>query len=87
MDFFTVEDLTAGYGKKEIIDHLSFSVDSGCLAGVLGANGSGKTTLLKAICGILPHTGSCILEGTTPVSFTHIRAHETSPPRVCRRLV
>ena len=65
MDFFTVEDLTAGYGKKEIIDHLSFSVDSGCLAGVLGANGSGKTTLLKAICGILPHTGSCILEGTT----------------------
>ena len=65
MDFFTVEDLTAGYGKKEIIDHLSFSVDSGCLAGVLGANGSGKTTLLKAICGFLPHTGSCILEGTT----------------------
>lgn len=65
MDFFTVEDLTAGYGKKEIIDRLSFSVDSGCLMGVLGANGSGKTTLLKAICGILPHTGSCILEGTT----------------------
>ena len=31
--------------------------------GVLGANGSGKTTLLKAVCGILPHTGACTLDG------------------------
>lgn len=64
MNFFTVENLTAGYGRQAIIEHLSFSVDSGRLMGVLGANGSGKTTLLKAICGILPHTGSCFLEGT-----------------------
>ena len=32
--------------------------------GILGANGSGKTTLIKAICGILPHEGSCRLDDT-----------------------
>lgn len=64
MHFFTVDNLTAGYGGKPILEHLSFRLDRGCLLGILGANGSGKTTLLKAVCGILPHVGSCILEGT-----------------------
>lgn len=64
MCFFSISDLTAGYGKKTIVKNLSLSVDSECLLGILGANGSGKTTLLKAVCGILPHTGSCVLEGT-----------------------
>ena len=64
MSFFCVESLTAGYGKGNVIENLSFSLEKGTLVGILGANGSGKTTLLKAICGILPHRGSCSLEGT-----------------------
>ena len=64
MSFFTVRDLTAGYGKSPVIRDLSFELESGCLMGILGANGSGKTTLLKTICGILPHKGRCTLEGT-----------------------
>lgn len=62
MSFFAVDHLTAGYGKNPVVRDLSFSLDRGCLLGILGANGSGKTTLLKAVCGILPHTGSCTLE-------------------------
>lgn len=64
MSFFSVNDLTVGYGKINVVENLSFSLDRGCLLGILGANGSGKTTLLKAVCGILPHSGSCVLEGT-----------------------
>lgn len=71
MSFLQVRHLTVGYGGKTILHDLSFSVPSGTLTGILGANGSGKTTLLKAICGILPHTGRCLLEqepleGLTP---------------------
>lgn len=62
MHFFTVENLTAGYGGKSVLEDISFSLDSGCLLGILGANGSGKTTLLKALCNLLPHKGCCILE-------------------------
>ena len=62
MSFFAVDHLTVGYGKNPVVRDLSFSLDSGCLLGILGANGCGKTTLLKAVCGILPHTGSCTLE-------------------------
>lgn len=62
MSFFTVQDLSASYGPRKILDGISFSLDDGCVMGVIGANGSGKTTLLKAVCGILPHTGRCTLQ-------------------------
>lgn len=64
MSFFTVRELTTNYGDRTIIKTLSFSVDAGCMFGILGTNGSGKTTLLKSICGIVPHSGSCSLDNT-----------------------
>ena len=64
MSFFAANGISAGYGKKPVIENISFQLEAGILLGVIGANGSGKTTLLKAICGILPHQGSCSLEQT-----------------------
>ena len=63
MSFFSVNHLRAGYGKKNIISDISFSLDEGRILGILGANGCGKTTLLKCLCGILPHDGECVLSG------------------------
>ena len=62
MSFFSANHITAGYGNGHIIEDISFDLAEVSLMGILGANGSGKTTLLKAICGILPHEGSCLLE-------------------------
>ena len=64
MSFFSVNGLCAGYEKCRVFADVSFELSSGVLMGILGANGSGKTTLLKAICGILPHEGTCVLDGT-----------------------
>lgn len=63
MTIFSAEHLTAGYGDKTVVKDVSFTLEAGCLAGILGANGSGKTTLLKSVCGILPHAGRCTLHG------------------------
>jgi len=63
MSLFSADGITAGYGKRNVISDISFELESGQLLGILGANGSGKTTLLKAICGIIPHTGSCTVDG------------------------
>ena len=64
MSYLCVKDITAGYGRQNIIENISFTLEAGCLLGIIGANGSGKTTLLKALCGILPHRGTCALEDT-----------------------
>ena len=59
-----VNHLSAGYGKKEVLKDISFSLEGGQLVGLLGSNGCGKTTMLKAICDILPHKGECLLNET-----------------------
>lgn len=64
MNLLEVSHLTAGYGGKDILRDISFTLEPGQLVGILGANGSGKTTLLKSICHILPHKGSCAVAGT-----------------------
>ena len=49
MSFFRVDSVTAGYGKNNVIENISFRVEQGSMAGLLGANGSGKSTLLRCI--------------------------------------
>lgn len=46
------QDLTLGYDGKNIIENLSFTVNSGDYLCIVGENGSGKTTLMKALLGL-----------------------------------
>ncbi len=57
-----IDQLSAGYGKKEFLHSLSFSLPRGALTLLLGKNGSGKSTLLHALAGQLPHRGSITLQ-------------------------
>ena len=49
-----VKGLSAGYGKKAILQAADFTVHAGEMIGIIGANGSGKSTLLKTLRGLLP---------------------------------
>ena len=59
----TIRDLRAGYGRREIVRGVSFALRPGEVCALLGQNGCGKTTLLRAICGLLPSRGECLLDG------------------------
>ena len=41
-----VQDLTKRYGGRLAVDHLSFGVQPGTVAGFLGPNGAGKPTMV-----------------------------------------
>lgn len=58
-----VDGLSAGYGKKIVLNDISFEVRTGEKLCVLGCNGCGKSTLLKALCGILDYSGDVLLDG------------------------
>lgn len=46
-----VNSLTSGYGKRKVIENISFSAKNGDMVYIIGANGSGKTTLLNNLIG------------------------------------
>lgn len=58
-----VENISTGYGKKQVLFDVSFEVKQGEIVLLAGSNGSGKSTLLKAIYGMLPLWNSSPLLG------------------------
>jgi branched-chain amino acid transport system ATP-binding protein len=58
-----VRDLDVRIGQSHILHHISFSVRSGGITGLLGRNGVGKTTTLRSILGLADRTGSITMEG------------------------
>lgn len=49
----TFDDVSLGYGRALVLEHLSFHICAGEFLGVVGPNGSGKTTILRAILGLI----------------------------------
>ena len=64
----SIQNLSAGYGKKTIINNINLDIYPGELCALLGLNGSGKTTLLKALCGLLPVTSGSILSAKEDIT-------------------
>src|SRR5476651_369780 len=60
----SVGDLTVGFGKKVVLDHLSLEVRRGEILGIVGASGGGKSVLLRTILGLIPkRAGSITIQG------------------------
>ena len=57
------KNMSAGYGKTEIIKDINLEINPGEKIFVGGANGSGKTTLLRVLAGIIPHSGEVLVDG------------------------
>ena len=51
-----VWNLTASYGRAQVLFGLTFQLHAGEVMALVGRNGAGKTTTLKAIMGLVPAT-------------------------------
>ncbi len=56
-------DLSASFGKIEIVHGITLALPQGRWTSIVGPNGAGKSTLLKTLARALPHTGSVELLG------------------------
>ena len=58
-----LDEVHAAYGLVKVLHGISLEVAEGEVVVVLGANGAGKTTTMRAICGMVPTTGSIRMNG------------------------
>ncbi len=69
-----IKGLCVNYGHIEAIRDISFEVEEGTVATLIGANGAGKSTTLKTISGLRKvRAGSIIFDGS---DVTNMPAHE-----------
>ncbi|HEX3466200.1 MAG TPA: ATP-binding cassette domain-containing protein, partial [Candidatus Elarobacter sp.] len=68
-----VRDLNVYLGESHILQGVSFGVRRGGITGLLGRNGVGKTTTLRGVLGLVPRTGSVMLDGD---ETTRLPVHE-----------
>lgn len=58
------ENLVKKYGKRTVVNNVSFEVQQGEIVGLLGPNGAGKTTSFYQVVGLVkPDSGTVYLDG------------------------
>jgi ABC-2 type transport system ATP-binding protein len=63
----SVSDMSVHYGRREVVQGLTFEVAANQVLGIIGPNGAGKTTVLRTIAGLLPpSTGEVRVRGMPP---------------------
>ena len=87
------EDLVKKYGKRTVVNHVSFDVKQGEIVGLLGPNGAGKTTSFYMTVGLItPNEGHIYLNDLNITKFPVYRRAQTGigylaqEPSVFRKL-
>jgi len=64
MSLLKIEGISKAFKKRQVVNQVSFSVESGQVVGLLGPNGAGKTTSFYMVVGLVaPDNGQIILDG------------------------
>jgi lipopolysaccharide export system ATP-binding protein len=66
----SLENISLTFGKRKILDNVSFKVNYGQILGMLGPNGVGKSTIFNLITGLIkPDFGKIKFDGTDVVDY------------------
>jgi zinc transport system ATP-binding protein len=69
MKTLSVKNLNVNLGGQNIIDDLSFDIETGENLAIIGPNGSGKTVLLRALLGSVPYAGEISWAADTRIGY------------------
>ena len=60
-----LDKISLSFGKRKILDNISFSINQGQILGLLGPNGVGKSTIFNLVTGLIkPDKGLILIDST-----------------------
>jgi len=73
-----LEKISLLYDKRQILDDINFSLNSGEIIGLLGPNGAGKSSIFNLLIGLIkPNFGNIIIENDNVTEYpVYVRAHK-----------
>jgi len=67
----TITNLSAAYGKQDVVQRVSAAANTGEFIGLVGPNGAGKSCLLKTVAGLIkPSNGTVDIGGNNIVALS-----------------
>lgn len=74
MFIIKANNMVKKYGRRTVVDHVSFDVGEGEIVGLLGRNGAGKTTSFRAVAGMINlESGQVVFNGQ---DITHLPMYQ-----------
>lgn len=71
MNVIELKHVSKSYGKRKVLDNVSFSVEKGEVYGLIGRNGAGKTTAIRILLGLADCSdGEVFINGKTGADLT-----------------
>ena len=70
MPHLEVSDVRAKYGTLEVLKGISFLIEKGEIASLIGPSGSGKSTVLRALMGLTPITSGKVAIGGERMKYS-----------------
>jgi lipopolysaccharide export system ATP-binding protein len=66
----SLKKISLSFGKRQILDNISFNINPGEILGMLGPNGVGKSTIFNIITGLIkPDHGSLFFSNVNAIDF------------------
>ncbi len=81
MNLVECKDVCKSYGNKQVLDHVTFTIEPGKIIGLLGPNGSGKSTIIKMINQLLTPDSGEILVNDKPLGIESKKVISYLPER------
>jgi branched-chain amino acid transport system ATP-binding protein len=75
MSLLSLTDVGAAYGSSQALFGVSLEIGRGEALALIGRNGMGKTTTVRAICGMLPASGTLVFDGH---DLSHLPSHRAA---------
>lgn len=60
MSLLSIQNLTAGYGQRHVLENVSLHIEPGEMVVLIGPNGAGKSTVLNSVFGLTTKTHGTI---------------------------